>query len=125
MDLYLQRQICQRIKQARKAAGLTQEDMAGLLNVTTRAYQNYEADRVPFRRLSEIARLTSVEQEWILRGDPPTEADRGLLKDVADAVEQLERSAESVHQKLDETLARLARLEDGLSPPEERHPGPH
>lgn len=82
VDLYLQRQICERIRQARKAAGLTQEDMAGLLNVTTRAYQNYERERVPFRRLSEIARLTSVEQEWLLRGDPQTEADPGLPNDL-------------------------------------------
>ena len=69
MDAHLEKQICARIKQARKAAGFTQEDFANLLNVTTRTWQNYERDRVPFRRLGEIARLTSVQQEWLVRGD--------------------------------------------------------
>lgn len=117
MDAYLQQQICARIKQARKAAGLTQEDMANLLNVTTRAYQNYERNRVPFRSLPKIASLTNASEAWLLHGDPESPDQRELLKDVADGVAELERSSESVLRQLDEALARLGRIEAALSPP--------
>lgn len=111
MDEHLQLQICERIKQARKAAGLTQEDMASLMNVTPRAYQNYERNRVPFRRLGDIARLTGSEQEWLLRGDSAqSEVQAGLLRDVAAGMETLQNSQEDVHQKLDEILNRLEHL---------------
>ena len=122
MDDYLQRQICARIKQARKAAGLTQEDMANLLSVTTRAYQNYERDRVPFRSLGKIATLTAVSQEWLLRGELQETESPGLLRDVASGVAELERSSEHVLQQLDDVLARLARIEGWLSPSEEHRP---
>jgi transcriptional regulator with XRE-family HTH domain len=117
VDAYLQREICHRIRKARKEAGLTQEDAANLLSVTTRAYQNYERDRVPFRSLDKIARLFNVTQEWLLRGDPqeavspPVE----LLRAAADGIAELSRSQESVHERLDEVLERLGRLEAGLS----------
>lgn len=121
MDAYLQREICQRIRKARKEAGLTQEDAANLLSVTTRAYQNYERDRVPFRSLEKVARLFGVTQEWLLRGDPPASdppANAELLRAAADGIAELSRSQESVHDRLDEVLARLARIEAGLSPGE-------
>lgn len=93
-----------------------------MLNVTLRAYQNYERDRVPFRRLTEIATLTGVEQEWLLRGDAPqqlSDVARGLLADMADAISTVERSQESVHEKLDEVLSRLDDLVGGQLPPAE------
>lgn len=68
MDVQLQREICARIKEARNRAGLTQQEMADLLDLTLRGYQNYEVERVPFRRLGEIARLTGVEESWLLYG---------------------------------------------------------
>lgn len=119
VDAYLQRQICERIKQARKAAGFTQEDMANLLNVTTRAYQNYERDRVPFRSLTKIASLASVSEAWLLQGEPKQEilAQAELLRGVADGIVELERSSEHVLQQLDEALARLGTIEAALLPP--------
>lgn len=125
VDAYLEKQICARIKQARKAAGFTQEDMASLLNVTTRAYQNYEKDRAPFRRLGEFARLTNVKQEWLLRGDDQEPAGSPLLSDVAQGVAQIERSSEDVLKVLDECLVRLERIEDALSPGGASHQRPH
>ena len=123
MDAYLQREICQRIRKARKEAGLTQEDMANLLSVTTRAYQNYEKERVPFRSLAKIAALTNVSQEWLLRGDVPEATPSSLLTDVASGIVQLERSSEDVLRVLDECLARLERIEGALLPPGETHHG--
>jgi transcriptional regulator with XRE-family HTH domain len=117
VDAYLQRQICERIKQARKGAGFTQEEMASLLGITQRGYQNYESERVPFRRLGEIARLTDVEQEWLLRGEQAeTPGQAGLLRDVASGVEALERSSRDVLARLDESLVRLGQIEAALSP---------
>lgn len=54
MDATLQAEICARIKQARVEAGFTQAEAADTLGVTMRAYQNYEATRVPFRSLTRI-----------------------------------------------------------------------
>ena len=71
---------------ARKAAGLTQEDAAGLLNVTVRAYQNYESVRVPFRRLSDIARITGRDEDWLLRGDPKPGASLAEVREELAAV---------------------------------------
>src|ERR1051325_11854224 len=81
-----------------------QEDMANLLSVTTRAYQNYEKERVPFRSLAKIASLTNVSQEWLLRGDVPEAAPSSLLTDVSAGIEQLARSSEDVLRALDEWL---------------------
>lgn len=64
-----EREICARIKQARIEAGLTQDEFADLLKVEKRTVQNYEADRVPWRYLKEIAKITGRTQEWLLRGD--------------------------------------------------------
>lgn len=66
--------IAKRIKQARKEAGLTQQQVADLLGVIQRTYQNYEsqtAPRIPWDRLNDIARVTSVKVEWLLHGDSP------------------------------------------------------
>lgn len=121
MDAYLQRQICERIRKARKEAGLTQEDAANLLSVTTRAYQNYERDRVPFRSLDKVARVFGVTQEWLLRGDL-SEGDQParveLLRATADGIAELTRSQESVLERLDQVLDRLVRIEAGLLPRE-------
>lgn len=124
MDAYLEREICARIQQARVEAGFTQEDLAGLLNITTRAMQNYERNRVPFRRLEEIAKLTNVSQEWLLRGDPePIAPPVELLQEVAASTESLMASQESVHERLGEVLDRLARIEAKLASAEASRQG--
>lgn len=127
MDEELQAEICARIKLARTEAGMTLEEMADALDVTQRAYWNYEHNRVPFRRLRDIAEVTGTTQGWLLHGEPPPlqEPQTQLLRDVAAGVEQLERSSEDVFQRLDEALARLKRIEDAVSPPVETQPGRH
>lgn len=98
MDAYLQREICARIKSARKAAGLTQEDAAALLNVTTRAWQNYERARVPFRRMTDIARVTNRSEKWLLHGEP-----------AATEGPDIHRLLESLETKLGATQELIAR----------------
>jgi transcriptional regulator with XRE-family HTH domain len=103
MDAHLQRQICARIKLARVEAGYTQDEMASLLNMTMRGYQNYESNRVPFKHLEKIAELTNVTQMWLLRGDlpgagamPPSNGDAAVLE----RLDGLERSVESLRQAI-------------------------
>lgn len=96
MDAHLQAQICARIKQARIEAGYTQEEMADLLAMTMRGYQNYESKRVPFRLLDKIAAVTNVTQMWLLRGDPP-EAEPSA-PEVLQRIASLEATVESLRQ---------------------------
>lgn len=76
MDAHLQAEICGRIRKARIEAGYTQEDAAALLQVTVRAYQNYESVRVPFRRMGDIAKITHATEAWLLHGEPQLDAGR-------------------------------------------------
>ena len=107
MDSYLQRQICARIKQARIEAGFTQQEIADLLNMTMRGYQNYESSRVPFRELDKIADLTGRSQEWFLRGDDEVTAT--TQPEVLARLDQLEASVESLRQEILAGLAALAK----------------
>lgn len=120
MDQEQQAEICARIKLAREEAGMTLEEMADALDVTERAYWNYENNRVPFRRMAEIAAITGKSQDWLYRGEQSVEpSDPALLQDVAKGIAELERSSEHVLRQLDDALARLERIEDALSPPGE------
>lgn len=60
--------VCARIAQARREAGVTQQDMADLLDITMRAYQTYESERIPWRRLNQIAEATGKSKAWLLHG---------------------------------------------------------
>jgi transcriptional regulator with XRE-family HTH domain len=107
VDAYLQAQICARIRQARIEAGFTQEEIADLLHMTMRGYQNYEKDRVPWRALDKIAELTNVTQEWLLRGGPD-EATAGPPSlsnhELVEKIERVEQAVESLRQEILEAL---------------------
>jgi len=61
--------VCQRIAQARRDAGVTQQEMADALDITMRAYQAYESDRIPWRRLTQIGEITGKSKAWLLHGE--------------------------------------------------------
>jgi transcriptional regulator with XRE-family HTH domain len=88
-------EVCQRIAQARRESGMTQEEIADALDITTRAYQAYEADRVPWRRLDQIAELTGVTRSWLLHGSdtPPDPLPPGsdLLEAIRELTDELRR----------------------------------
>jgi len=66
--------VCARIARARKEAGLTQPEVADLLGLSLRSYQDYESFRVPFRRLDQIADILGTTKRWLLYGDNPAPA---------------------------------------------------
>ncbi|MDR3210062.1 MAG: helix-turn-helix domain-containing protein [Oscillospiraceae bacterium] len=60
---------CEKLKQLRRAAGLTQEETAAKLGVTCRAYQNYEAGKVYPKNTGiygTIATLFDVTADYLL-----------------------------------------------------------
>ena len=83
-ELRYKRAVCERIRRARTKAGLTQEQMADLLGVKSRTYQNYEYDRIPWDKLDTIAAETGVEKDWIVTG---ATGDETTLREHLDRVE--------------------------------------
>jgi len=66
-----------RIREARKAAGLTQSELADALEVHKRTVENYERFRTPdYRMLNKIATVTNRPLEWFLHGAGASEDDR-------------------------------------------------
>ena len=62
-----------RIALARKEIGLTQEELADLVGVSTRSLQGYESgDVVPYRHMGKIAEITQKEVTWLLHGASET-----------------------------------------------------
>ena len=69
VDRQAQRDVGARVAEARRHAGLTQRELAGMLDVTVRTVQNYEAGvAVPYKHLRTIESLGHVRPGWILDG---------------------------------------------------------
>lgn len=86
-----------RIKRARELAGLRQEDLADIINVSNRTVQNLEAGDVkPYVHLGRIADALNVTQEWLLHGDPDTEATETELSQLRAEIGVLRRMLEEL-----------------------------
>lgn len=115
-------QISERIKQARQQAGLTQEELADLIHVRARTIANYEAGRVPWRLLGQIAEATDVTQQWLLHGDGVGAAGRDGQAGQEEILARLEtalntqQSVLQAVQQLAETVDRLAGLVESVLP---------
>lgn len=113
LNVFEPEEIGGRIKQARERAGLRQEDLADLIEVSNRTVQNYEAGETkPFAKLKAVAAATGVTVEWLLHGDPEQPAAQassteiaGLRAEIAEIRELVER----VLDRLDGPPARAAR----------------
>lgn len=92
------KEIGARIAQARREAGLTQEQLAELAPFSTRSLQDYERGLViPYRQMRDLARLLDRPVEWFLRGEKEDEP-------------QLLERLESIDQHLSEIKAMLSLL---------------
>jgi len=59
-----------RIREGRKAAGLTQKELAAALRLSVRSVQNYESGAiVPYRHLRAIESILGKPHGWLLDGD--------------------------------------------------------
>lgn len=127
------KEIGERISKRRKELGWTHQRLADVMNVELRTAQRWQEgidaqgkSLLPrLHTLMDLAEKMEVERSYFVEGQAAPDTQPGLLKDVADAVEQLERSSEDVLGRLDEALARLERIEAAVLPPGETHRGQH
>lgn len=91
-----------RLKHARHEAGLTQEEMADLVGVSTRSWQGYEGgDVVPYRHMGRIAEITRRSVAWLIHGD---------TDEVSHDPDEMQR----LREELATEIARLRGLNDDL-----------
>lgn len=74
------REIVGRIREARKETGLTQPQMAELLDVAQRTYQNYESDRVPWNLMGRISDISGRSLRWLLHGEDDAEPSMAVMQ---------------------------------------------
>lgn len=86
-------EITARIRQARMEAGLTQPEMAQLLDVGQRAYQNYESERVPWDLMGRIADVTGRSLRWLLHGEDEDEPSMEVMQRLAAIQQRLDSLA--------------------------------
>lgn len=112
--------ISARIKQARHEAGLTQDELADLLNVQQRSVANYESVRVPWRLISQIAEITGKSSEWLLHGREESDQSlEGRLEELALTLADVRENQEEAVRTL---LAELSAIREMLAPPSEAAP---
>ena len=102
------RAIGARIAQARKEAGLTQEELAEMASFSKRSLQDYEGGTtIPYRHLREIGALTRKTPEWFLYGEEQESPD--LTNRLGALEEQLADGFESLERAIDELGGQLRR----------------
>lgn len=91
MRQFEQQEIGARIAQARhEAGGMTQEELAELLNVSKRSVQDYEAGAtVPWKHFQVLEQAFKKPLSWFLHGESEEELPRGLQGELADATDGL------------------------------------
>jgi transcriptional regulator with XRE-family HTH domain len=109
-----------RIAQARKEAGMTQEELAALASFSKRSLQDYEAGiTIPYRHLQELGTLLRKPVDYFLHGEPERiETDR--LKNLEDQMAE----ANSRLRRLEELL-RDAHAQTSTVAIEHDDPGGH
>lgn len=106
-----------RIRDARRAMGLTQDELADVIGVGMRQIQYYEAgESNPYRTLRRIAEATNRSVGWFLHGDRPTELAAEELVQRLEAVEEgqarFEEALSEQRVLLDELLRRAPTSRD-------------
>lgn len=85
-------EICERIATARNQAGLTQPELADVLEVHWRTIANWESRKnptVPWNRLAEVADALGVTREWLMHGDSLPLSTPEFVQEVVKIQEQL------------------------------------
>lgn len=100
MEQFAAREIGERIAQARKERGLTQEELAEMAPFSKRSLQDYEGGMtIPYRHLRDLSRLLKRPEEWFLYGEDAasatTEERLGHIEQrLAEILDRLDRAAE-------------------------------
>lgn len=117
MQQFEQQAIGARIAQARKEqGGMTQEQLADLLNVSKRSVQEYEAGNVvPWKHFQQMATILKRPVEWFLHGeDDPAGTPAALVaalqeidSSLGERLAQLEATVETLTALLHQLVARF------------------
>lgn len=105
------------IRKARRAAHLSQEEIAALMGISRNAYRNLEAGptRVSVEHITKIAQITGIPEEAIYFGDGGVAA--GLLEEGEGMKARIKALTDDYEARLGEMRTQLAgkdRLIDSL-----------
>lgn len=101
LSVFAPKEIGARIATARRESGLTQEEAADLVGVSTRSWQGYEqGDVVPYRHMERISASLNRPVAWFLHGD-----------------EEVTASVEDRLDRIEEQLSEIRGLLARLAPP--------
>ena len=79
-SVFEQGSIGRRIAQARREAGLTQDELSDLVGVSMRTIQNWEGgDTSAYRHMRQIAEVTGRSLKWLLHGEDDESSDDDRL----------------------------------------------
>ena len=101
------KQIGARIKQARKEAGMTQEQVADVATFSVRSLQDYENGvTIPYKNIREISGLLDRPVQWFLRGreeeaEDVTEPAGIHLEDIEEKLDRLTAIVETMAERLE------------------------
>lgn len=100
----------ERIKELRKALGLTQKELGQAVGLGNTAIANYEAGSqdVPDRTIADICRVYGVSETWLRTGEGPMLAPKDREDEITDFLASVLRDRpDSFRKRLVATLARL------------------
>lgn len=106
------KEIGARIAQARREAGLTQEQLAEMAPFSARSLQDYERGAViPYRQMRDLARLLDRPVEWFLRGEKEDEPELlEMLGAVSAKLDALDRKLDGDRQALERRLVSIEQM---------------
>ena len=113
MQQFAAREIGARIAQARREQGaMTQEQLAELLDVSTRAVQDYEGGkRIPWKHFKRLEQIFKRELDWFLHGETSEEpAVLEQLVGVGRKLDALDRKLDVDREALDRRLVAIEEL---------------
>jgi transcriptional regulator with XRE-family HTH domain len=103
------KEIGQRLALARKEAGMSQEDLAELVDVSKRSLQNHEAGTfIPYKHFRAYAEALNRPVGWFLHGDATPE------EGAEDAVERIETQVLELAAMREEDRAERERLQESV-----------
>lgn len=93
-----------RIAEARREAGLTQDEVAKQLGVSERAVQDHEAGKViPYRYVRDLERILGRSAHWLLHGKEASSVDASeILTEVRALRTEVRDLAQAVHTLTDQ-----------------------
>lgn len=102
MQQFAAKEIGTRIAQARREhAAMTQEQLAELLDVSTRSVQDYErGETIPWKHFKRLETIFQRDLDWFLHGEPIERVDPEIAV-LTEKIDGLARQLADIDRKLD------------------------